>query len=179
MKISINQPCHENWDNMLPDEKGAFCLVCQKNVVDFSGKTLAQIKDFFNTKKEAEAVCGRFEERQLRALDFDDFFARFVNLKFVQKLALIFFFVFGMNLFGQAQTKPKPNPKPPVQEPMIMGDIAYIPVDTTKKVGLKDTLYENQVITGKIKYLPEKPKKQPQRSRKIMGEPEVEPKGLR
>ena len=65
MKISINEPCHENWDKMTPNDKGAFCLSCQKNVVDFSNKTITQIKDFFRKKTEAESVCGRFDESQL------------------------------------------------------------------------------------------------------------------
>ena len=48
MKIEINKPCHENWDAMTPNEKGAFCSLCKKNVVDFSQKTLSEIKDFFS-----------------------------------------------------------------------------------------------------------------------------------
>ncbi|HRD37580.1 MAG TPA: hypothetical protein PLC65_03020 [Bacteroidia bacterium] len=47
MKIEINKPCHENWDAMTPNEKGAFCLVCTKDVIDFSKQTLDEIKDFF------------------------------------------------------------------------------------------------------------------------------------
>jgi hypothetical protein len=50
MKISINEPCHENWDKMKSNDKGAFCLSCQKNVVDFSNKTISEIKDFFRKK---------------------------------------------------------------------------------------------------------------------------------
>lgn len=166
MKISINKPCHENWDGMLPDQKGAFCLSCQKSVVDFSNKTLGQIKDFFNQKKDNVSVCGRFDEAQLKALSFDDFFSDFVNWKLTRKVALIVFFVFGLSLFGNAQTKSKPRPKPAVHQPvvtkpvvhdpMIMGDIAWIPEDKTKKVCPKDTLEETPKVMGKIRYSPEK-----------------------
>jgi hypothetical protein len=36
MKISIPQPCQENWNQMSPQEKGRFCSVCEKCVVDLS-----------------------------------------------------------------------------------------------------------------------------------------------
>jgi hypothetical protein len=176
MKISINKPCHENWDNMLPDEKGAFCLACQKSVVDFSSKTIGQIKDFFNQKTNSEKVCGRFEDSQLQALSFDHFFADFVNWKFIRKVALIIFFVFGLSLFSNAQTKPKPKPKPDVvindAPPMVMGAVAYVPEDTTKIITPKDSITPKH-IKGKVKYTPEQSKKKPGASTKTMGEPEV------
>lgn len=158
MKISINTPCHENWDTMLPDEKGAFCLSCQKSVVDFSDKSLNQIKDFFRKKKDPGSVCGRFEETQLTALSFDDFFSDFVNWKFIRKVALIVFFVFGLSLFSNAQTKPMPRPKPKViaPEPMVMGAIAYVPQDTVKKACVKDTVKYDNFKTGEVEYIPEK-----------------------
>lgn len=32
MKISIPKPCNENWNEMTPDQQGAFCKVCSKVV---------------------------------------------------------------------------------------------------------------------------------------------------
>ncbi|MBL7921406.1 MAG: hypothetical protein JNJ40_13900 [Bacteroidia bacterium] len=124
MKISINEPCHENWEKMSANEQGAFCLSCQKNVVDFSKKTLSQIKEFFENKKDNVSVCGRFEEDQLTQMSFDDFFEQFRTWKFFQKLALVTFFVFGLSLFSQGQNTTK-HPK--------MGKVAYTPTDTIKK----------------------------------------------
>ncbi|MGZ3882754.1 MAG: hypothetical protein ACXVPD_00895, partial [Bacteroidia bacterium] len=100
MKISINTPCHENWDAMSPNEQGAFCLACQKNVIDFSRKTTHEIKSFFTMLPAAEKVCGRFEEKQLQALSFDDFFRQFRQWRFAYKAAVICFFVFGTTLFS-------------------------------------------------------------------------------
>lgn len=63
MKISIPEPCHENWQNMLPSDKGRFCLSCQKEVIDFSVMTKHEIEAYF--KSLSNNVCGRFKENQL------------------------------------------------------------------------------------------------------------------
>jgi hypothetical protein len=167
MKISINEPCHENWDKMTPNDKGAFCLSCQKNVVDFSNKTINEIKDFFRKKTDPEIVCGRFNERQLDALTFDDFFNNFVKWKYFQKAALIVFFVFGLSLFGCAQSHPDMNPP-------IMGAIAYIPNDTSKVLIKKDPKEKN---VKRVKVKPE-PKNDPKptNSNVKMGEVAIENK---
>jgi len=61
-KISIPEPCHENWNKMTPTEKGKFCSVCQKNVYDFRKSTDLEIIRTFN---ENENLCGRFKNSQL------------------------------------------------------------------------------------------------------------------
>lgn len=137
MQISINKPCHENWDKMSPNDKGAFCLSCQKNVVDFSNKTVSQIKDFFRKKTDTESVCGRFEEDQLTEMSFDHFFEQFRSWKYFQKFALIAFFVFGFNLFTSAQTGSN-------TKHIKMGKVAYVETDTTKKC-VKDTTHRAPV----------------------------------
>jgi hypothetical protein len=62
-RLTIADPCHENWDQMTPAEKGRFCGSCQKQVVDFTGMTDGQIATFF--KKTTGSVCGRFMDDQL------------------------------------------------------------------------------------------------------------------
>lgn len=100
MKVSINDPCHENWDAMSPNEQGAFCLACQKTVVDFSQKTTQEIKDFFTLIPQTEKVCGRFRNDQLKQLSFDEFFVKFKNWILPKKFAVILFFCFGLTLFS-------------------------------------------------------------------------------
>ncbi|HNF48060.1 MAG TPA: hypothetical protein PLF48_01680 [Chitinophagales bacterium] len=62
-RLSIDEPCLENWADMSQTEQGAFCAVCQKEVIDFSDKTSSEIAAFFSQKKEK--TCGRFLKRQL------------------------------------------------------------------------------------------------------------------
>ena len=45
--IDIPTPCKEGWQNMAPTEKGAFCNSCQKEVIDFTQKTPAEIANYF------------------------------------------------------------------------------------------------------------------------------------
>lgn len=100
MKVSINNPCHENWDAMTPNEQGTFCLACQKTVVDFSQKTTEEIKDFFAVLSKSEKVCGRFKNSQIDEMSFNDFFKRFENWILPKKIAVVLFFCFGLTLFS-------------------------------------------------------------------------------
>jgi hypothetical protein len=133
MKVSINKPCHENWDIMEPNEKGAFCLSCQKSVIDFSNKTTNEIKSFFRSIADTEKVCGRFKEEQLTELTFDDFFARFKKWILSKKIAVVMFFVLGLSLFSCQTTKHEP----------LMGDVSIEePVIVSN----------NEMLKGKVAY---------------------------
>lgn len=164
MKIQINTPCHENWDAMTPNERGAFCGSCCKNVIDFSKKTVTEIKDFFTQTPETEKVCGRFREEQLDEMTFDHFFKEFRSWQFLHKAAVILFFVFGFSLFGCAQNI--------LKEPthIKMGMVAYVPKDTIKP---KQDSIKKPMIKGKVKCVPEKvniPE-----DKRLMGEVMVQP----
>ncbi|MEC3908714.1 carboxypeptidase-like regulatory domain-containing protein [Tamlana sp. 2201CG12-4] len=63
ININIPEPCHENWNDMTPEEKGRHCAVCQKTVFDFTTKTDEYIVKTFT---ENDNVCGRFKSTQLK-----------------------------------------------------------------------------------------------------------------
>ena len=63
MKITIPNPCSEDWQTMTATEKGRFCAVCQKCVVDFTTMTDAEIIHHLNNQKGK--TCGRFTKEQL------------------------------------------------------------------------------------------------------------------
>lgn len=60
--IRIPEPCHEDWQKMTPTEKGKFCKVCTKEVVDFTAKT---DEDLVKILSKGSATCGRFKKTQL------------------------------------------------------------------------------------------------------------------
>jgi len=62
IKISIPTPCHENWQDMKPVDKGRCCASCQKNVVDFTGMADREVARILKADKN---TCGRFLETQL------------------------------------------------------------------------------------------------------------------
>jgi CarboxypepD_reg-like domain/Secretion system C-terminal sorting domain len=69
IQLSIDNPCHENWDNMTQADKGRFCTACQKQVVDFTNMSDSQIAAFFKKPvrdlSKDGSVCGRFFQDQL------------------------------------------------------------------------------------------------------------------
>ena len=63
-KITITEPCQENWDNMVPNENGRFCLSCSKTVVDFTTMLPDEVQHYF-TQNQNTNICGRFKKSQL------------------------------------------------------------------------------------------------------------------
>ncbi len=178
MEISIKKPCHENWEAMTPNQQGAFCHKCVKTVVDFSSKTLEEIKDFFTAKQE-EKVCGRFEQHQLTALSFDAFFTEFKRFEFTKRVAVVVFFTFGFWLFGASNAHAQSNNRVKgditVIEP-IRGQVAVTPQpkDTTKHCTKPDTI--STKIMGKVAApLPVKPRTERKEIKKgeVIIDPEI------
>lgn len=64
VQIHIQQPCHEKWQNMTPNEQGRFCSACQKTVVDFSTMNDKELLEYITTIPGYTA-CGRFSKDQL------------------------------------------------------------------------------------------------------------------
>jgi len=102
MKLTIPKPCHENWEQMNPDEKGKFCSVCSKSVYDFTGFSDEEICNFnfdFDQK-----VCGRFREDQLN---------RNLNFSIAGKLAAGLFIAGGsLSAVNAQEIKPKETNNP-------------------------------------------------------------------
>lgn len=63
LRLSIPEPCHEDWNNMTPTLQGRYCQACEKEVTDFSQMTDAQIVQFIEKGKGNH--CGRFRFDQL------------------------------------------------------------------------------------------------------------------
>lgn len=61
--VTIPEPCHENWQQMTPNEQGRHCMSCQKTVVDFTLMSDQEILDYIS--RASSSVCGRFNNDQL------------------------------------------------------------------------------------------------------------------
>lgn len=163
MEISIKKPCHESWSGMTPNEQGAFCGKCVKTVVDFSTKSLEEIKEFFSGHKQ-EKVCGRFEEKQLSALSFDAFFDQFRRFEFTKRLAVILFFTFGVWLFGASPASAQSNEHIKgdvmVEERVELGNVKVEPTEKERLNGTKPNPAVTK-INGAITYT-NQPRPEPQ-----------------
>ena len=98
--IGIEKPCSENWNEMTPTEKGAFCQKCAKQVHDFSTRSVNEIKqtllDF-----SGQSLCVRMTTRQENELNAE--FRLWLNQRkrnpqqlFIAALLI----VFGLTLFS-------------------------------------------------------------------------------
>lgn len=68
--VTIPTPCNENWDTMLPEEKGRFCQSCAKTVIDFTTNSTDEINDYF-LKNKGTKTCGRFKKEQLKEIQIE------------------------------------------------------------------------------------------------------------
>lgn len=162
--ITIPEPCHENWDAMLPDEKGRFCLSCSKSVHDFTGKSDLEIHQILMAHKD-QKVCGRFTQSQLNRpltirVKLDELPT---NMTMTRSFAVAIFLVFGSLLFsctdsfGQKMGEVEvvlpakvqsPKQKPSLQKTKLPPD--SLKINCTPVTG--DVKWEEPVM-GKMEYV--------------------------
>ncbi|PPK85146.1 putative secreted protein (Por secretion system target) [Neolewinella xylanilytica] len=64
LRISISEPCHEDWDRMTPlGDNRRHCASCEKAVTDFSWMTDREIHQYLAVA--GNKLCGRFRRDQL------------------------------------------------------------------------------------------------------------------
>jgi Secretion system C-terminal sorting domain len=164
--IQIPEPCHENWADFTPTQKGAFCGSCQIDVVDFSDKSPNEVKSILK-QNAGQHMCGRFRKSQLAELNND--FHLWENQSqrtFQSKFLYACLLVFGMSLFTSATAagntflhhfgimKESKNPI----------ELALFDIDKTIMEVESDTnkIKKNEYKKGKVKYVPEE---------KLLGKP--------
>ena len=118
-RVHIEDPCHENWNEMTPTERGAFCQKCAIDVYDFSNKSNTEVKSILEANA-GKHMCGRFGKEQL--LELNGGYNQWENQSprvFQSKFLLACVLVFGMTLFTGCIEDEETGGE-------IMGDVAYI-----------------------------------------------------
>lgn len=128
ISISIPEPCHEDWDKMTPNEKGRFCSLCAKTVVDFSSMTDNQVLHYLLDKRD-QKICGRALPEQLdtpMALPL----APKRRIKWYLNIAAAFTLLFAKNSTAQQKEPVKTTTEPgKKKDPILLkGNIATRPV---------------------------------------------------
>lgn len=170
--VRIPEPCHEDWNKMLPDEKGKFCQSCSKSIFDFSDKTDIEIRDILK-ENQNQKVCGHFKKSQINRplnikVNLNDLPK---NMSITKAFAIALFLVFGTLLFsckddkGQevgkievVNTTPNPDnmgvlggismPENPPQEmihELVKGDVQSVPITQEAKVSYTETYVDGGI----------------------------------
>lgn len=156
-RISIPKPCHENWDQMLPEEQGRHCLSCCKTVIDFSNWDDESILAYLK-QKSSERVCGRFNTEQLELAPApQQELAHQVmrsGMPLLRKVAAIIVLFFGLAGFQDAHAQKMMGkvaaPKQPAEQQHTKGEIAIQPADTAIHQPRVDTANPKPMIMGMI-----------------------------
>ena len=99
-KITIPEPCTENWDKMTPNESGRFCMSCAKTVIDFTEMLPDEVKHFF-VQNQGEKICGRFKNSQLETITIQiPSRVLYSQTQYHKMFLLALFVVMGTTLFS-------------------------------------------------------------------------------
>jgi hypothetical protein len=139
-KITIPEPCSEDWNLMTPQEKGRHCVVCDKVVVDFSKATKQEIINHIT--KEGK-ICGRIprafldtnlvDESERQAFGIKGLVATVVNL-----LALT------TTIHAQVKEEPKQEVSPVLKKESSTVDEQHLVIQNVEKentITIKGTVF--------------------------------------
>jgi len=175
--IRIPRPCHENWDNMLPEEQGRHCRACNSLVMDFSGWSNEQILDYIASRSGAP-VCGRMDACQVRQpVPSYTAWAKHIGssgMSFMHKVAAVIALCFGLLLSNESAAQQMPGKVKKRPQGQITGKMAVQDTDTAARQAPADTLKAMPKIMGMIA-LP-RPQEQPAPEKKPQDRVPEEPR---
>ena len=126
-KITIPEPCHEDWNKMTPTEKGAYCSKCNLEVIDFTKKSSEEIREIL-TLNIGKKTCGHIGKAQLELANST--FHEWENQSpkiLLSKFLLACVTVFGMALFTGCES----TPSDAIDYETVDGGIEILTGDTT------------------------------------------------
>ncbi|SNR67139.1 energy transducer TonB [Flavobacterium sp. ov086] len=102
LKITIPEPCHENWDQMTPKDSGRFCMSCSKTVTDFTTMLPDEVQHFF-IQNQNKSICGRFKNEQLETVTIQiPSQVLYTQINYHKMFLLALFIAMGTTLFSCA-----------------------------------------------------------------------------
>lgn len=167
MQVNIPKPCSENWGEMTPTQRGAFCKTCAIDVIDFSNKSPDEVKQTLKANI-GKHMCGRFKKGQLTDLsiaykNWENQSARTFQSKFLWACMI----AFGMTLFVSCGNSAAQSPLS--NQVTVLSDSTKTSSDST--LNSVDSVAATPIdytdfITGDIAYI-EEPEEV------LMGEPAI------
>lgn len=140
--VRIPEPCHEDWNKMTVDEKGRFCNVCSKSVVDFTNKTDTEIHSIL-IEKSSEKVCGRFKSNQVERPIISSTVIESIRFRKIFLAAALL--VFGAFLFSCTDDKGQMMGEPAFEQikKELPKELQAIAIDTSKI----NTIEPSQIVS--------------------------------
>ncbi len=105
LHINIADPCHENWQQMTPNEQGRHCGSCQKTVVDFTLMSDQEILHYIS--RASSSVCGRFYNHQLDKIYEEKKVKSAFTFRYAWNLLVATFLLTGSAASAQVKKKAK------------------------------------------------------------------------
>jgi hypothetical protein len=154
--LEIKTPCHENFNNMIPNANGSFCNSCAKNVIDLSTKTNSEVAKFIAESKDKN-ICARLNVSQLgQTFEYE---THPKNNNFKYAVAVAASVLLTSNIVAQDNKQPftvvqTSEAKPPkqmvgkiaVQQKVVAITIRGKVLDSSTKKPISETLYPNLMI---------------------------------
>ncbi|NIF04050.1 hypothetical protein F3J23_01240 [Chryseobacterium sp. Tr-659] len=161
--LYIPEPCSENWETMSPQEKGRFCSVCNKCVIDFTQKNPQEIRQIMDNRGDVK-ICGRFYNNQLDISDssekIESRFFKYIPSGFQNNRMLISIFSFLLFLTGCSKPKPEvyattgvvmeiEEDSSAVNNRHTMGEARIVESDSIAKISQKDHVEDKKKLKKK------------------------------
>lgn len=154
LHLSIPEPCHENWNQMTPNEQGRHCFSCQKTVVDF---TLMSDQEVLNYVSAASSsVCGRFNDDQVNRTYREQKLKPLFTWKYIWSVMVTGFLLLGQSVTAQSRNVKGKVAIERVQRPDTRQAVGRRTVDTLPSLPQKE---EGVIIVGAIRTAPVKKQK--------------------
>lgn len=129
-RITIPEPCTENWDKMIPNKEGRFCLSCSKTVIDFTSMLPEEIQHFF-TQNQNKSICGKIKKSQLESITIQIPSRVFYTQTYFHKIFLLALFIsMGTTLFS---CQDKDGNKQKIEKIEIIEDPAVLKTNAGEK----------------------------------------------
>lgn len=96
LKLSVNNPCNENFESFKKTTSGGFCDSCSKEVIDFSTMSDQELIKFFDGSNKN--YCGKLKSDQLKTYNTKNYNAQRKSNRIIS--------VFGLSLAALLLTTP-------------------------------------------------------------------------
>ncbi len=144
IKITISEPCSQDWNNLTIVEQGRFCASCQKVVIDFQKMSDKELFDYF--KNYQDNTCGNFSTFQTDRLLLNNLPQPKSHL-FSRFLATLLGVFLSFGAKGQTTDSSKIKPLIEISPLSVLKPTTLITQQTDTKCEIKET---EQLLQGRV-----------------------------